>query len=78
MVQLAQSPASCRSLGEAGRKRVEQEYGFESLADRLLANFHTVARRQRRHALCVLLENGVAAKASPALPDSLMLQRPAM
>ena len=64
MVQLAQSPAMRLNLGEAGRKRVGQEYNGESLADRLAMIFHGFAGQNHRHALCELLERGVNA-ASP-------------
>lgn len=78
MVELAQSPATCRNFGEAGRKCVEQEYNDESLAGRLAAIFQNFARQQRRYSLCELLEHGVTAKHPEALPDPLMFQRPAI
>jgi glycosyltransferase involved in cell wall biosynthesis len=77
MILLAQSPALRRSLGEAGRKRVEQEYNYESLAERLTAIFHNFARHHRRHSLCELLERGVPARKPGALSGPLMLERPA-
>jgi glycosyltransferase involved in cell wall biosynthesis len=75
MVQLARSPLSRRSLGDAGRKRVELEYNHESLADRLAAIFHSFASRQRRSSLCELLERGVFPKNPGALPEAFILGR---
>ncbi|MDE3066479.1 MAG: glycosyltransferase family 4 protein [Verrucomicrobiota bacterium] len=69
MVQLAQSPWMRRSFGEAGRKRVEQEYDETGLAERLPALFHGFASQCRRHALCELLERGEVA-ANPELRNS--------
>ena len=62
MVQLARSPEKRRSLGEAGRKRVEQEYNCGSLAERLAGVFHRFARQNRRDSLCELLEHNFATK----------------
>jgi glycosyltransferase involved in cell wall biosynthesis len=45
MVRLARSPELCRSLGEAGRRRVEQLYGFDGLADRLLSTYRAIAEQ---------------------------------
>jgi glycosyltransferase involved in cell wall biosynthesis len=73
MVQLAQSPSARRSFGEAGRKRVEHEYNFELLAERLVAIFHRFASRQQRSSLCELLEHGALAINPEAIPNSLML-----
>jgi glycosyltransferase involved in cell wall biosynthesis len=77
MVQLAQSTEMRSEFGEAGRKRVEQEYNYESLAHRLVEVFYSFASRQRRHSLCELLERGVSAKKSEALPRSLIGEQPA-
>lgn len=64
MVQLAQSPALRKKLGEAGRRRVEREYNCEPLAERLLAVFHHFAGRQRKFSLCESLEHGAPAELS--------------
>src|SRR5260221_7944339 len=77
MVQLAQSPATRRKFGEAGRQRVEQEYNYDLLADRLVAVFQRFASRQRRPALCELLERGVPAIKPEAGPGAFMVGRPA-
>jgi glycosyltransferase involved in cell wall biosynthesis len=55
MVQLALSPGLRRRFGEAGRKRVEQRYSYESLADRILATYRSIVRQQSRHDLASLL-----------------------
>ena len=60
MVQLARSPERRRNLGEAGRKRVEQEYNCESLAERLVAVIHRFACQNRRTSLCEWLEHNFA------------------
>ncbi|MEW6301899.1 MAG: glycosyltransferase family 4 protein [Verrucomicrobiota bacterium] len=62
MVRLAQSPALRREFGEAGRKRVEQEYNVQALADRLVGIFHDFAARQRRGDLLELLESDVGVR----------------
>jgi Glycosyl transferases group 1 len=58
MIQLARSAALRRSLGEAGRRRVEQEYSHESLTVCLAGVFHRFARQYGRSSLCGLLERG--------------------
>jgi glycosyltransferase involved in cell wall biosynthesis len=77
MVQLAQSPSMRTELGEAGRVCVEQEYNYESLADRLMAIFHSFAGQQRRTALRELLERGVPARKTGTLPDTMFVERSA-
>jgi L-malate glycosyltransferase len=76
MIQLAQSPALRKNLGEAGRKRVEQEFNYESLANRLTAIFHNFARQYRRHSLRELLEHNVLVKKSTVLSKLQMLEQP--
>jgi glycosyltransferase involved in cell wall biosynthesis len=78
MTQLAQTPALRKRLGEAGRKRVEQEYSYESLADRLMEVFQRFACQHRRQSLCELLERGVSARRPETLSGPLMLERPAV
>jgi len=73
MVQLARSPSMRKNFGEAGRKRVEHEYNCELLAERLVAIFHKFASRQRRSSLCELLERGVPAISSEAIPGAFIL-----
>ena len=48
MVRLASSQGLRRELGAAGRRRVEQCYSFDGLAERLLSAYETVARRLDR------------------------------
>lgn len=66
MIQLAQSPVTRKELGEAARKRVEQEYNSKSLAERLVAVFHDFACQHQKNTLCELLEHGVRASTSEA------------
>ncbi len=46
MLRLARSPDLRRRLGEAGRRRVEEEYSVESLSARLLSIYRSIAQRQ--------------------------------
>lgn len=55
MVQLAQSPQLRHQMGEAGRKRVEQHYSFEKLANRLLSIYEKIARQQNNERLLNIL-----------------------
>jgi len=48
MVRLASSQELRRELGAAGRRRVEQCYSFDGLAERLITAYETVARRLDR------------------------------
>jgi glycosyltransferase involved in cell wall biosynthesis len=55
MARLARAPALRRQLGEAGRRRVEQQYSYEHLALRLLSLYGEIARRAgNRNVLSVL------------------------
>jgi glycosyltransferase involved in cell wall biosynthesis len=74
MIKLAQSPSLRAELGEAGRKRVEQEYNYELLADRLVGIFHRFARQQRRTSLLELLECGAPGRKNGDL--AMLLERP--
>ena len=76
MIQLAQDPALRKSLGEAGRKRVEQKYGYASLADRLIEVFQRFASQHRRHSLGELLVRGVPANNIEIPSGPLILERP--
>jgi hypothetical protein len=51
MIQLAQSSGLRKQLGEAGRDRVEREYSYDGLAERLVALFQTFAARAGRSSL---------------------------
>jgi glycosyltransferase involved in cell wall biosynthesis len=55
MVCLAQSASLRRQLGEAGRRRVERDYSFTSLAPRLMNLYKEVARHQKYSPLLPLL-----------------------
>lgn len=59
MIKLARAPAMRIEFGEVGRKRVEQEYDYQSLTDRLLGIFRRFAGQQQRTALLELLDRGV-------------------
>jgi glycosyltransferase involved in cell wall biosynthesis len=72
MVQLARAPSMRMNFGEAGRKRVEQEYNYESLSDRLVAIFQRFARQARRASLLEMLERGVPAKKPETLSGALV------
>lgn len=57
LVELARSPGQRRSLGAAGRVRVEAHYSAEHLATRLRAVYRAAARQQQhRRALMALSE----------------------
>jgi glycosyltransferase involved in cell wall biosynthesis len=51
IVQLARLPATRKEFGEAGRKRVDQEYSYDGLAERLMAIFQTFAAQAGRASL---------------------------
>jgi glycosyltransferase involved in cell wall biosynthesis len=76
MVRLARSPELRRDLGAAGRKRVEQKYNYESLAERLVAIFHGFASRQRRFSLCELLERSLRGRKSEMSSPNWMIEQP--
>jgi len=77
MVQLARSPSMRKEFGEAGRKRVEQEYNYESLGNRLIAIFRSFARKQRRVFLLEMLERGIPTRKTETLSGALLLEGPA-
>ena len=78
MVQLARSASMRVNFGEAGRKRVEQEYNYESLAGRLIAIFHSFTAQQRRASLLEMLERGIPARKTETLSGALLLDGPAV
>jgi len=59
MVRLAQSPVLRAKLGEEGRKRVEQEYNYGLLSNRVVDIFQRFASRFGRNALADGLETDV-------------------
>jgi glycosyltransferase involved in cell wall biosynthesis len=77
MVQLARSPSIRLNFGETGRKRVEQEYNYESLAGRLVAIFNSFAAQQRRTFLLEMLKRGVPTSKTEVLSGALLLEGPA-
>jgi len=77
IVRLAQSRSMRKSLGEAARQRVEQEYTFESLADRLVNILRRFAVRCRRTAVLNSLQERAPAIRVEALSGSLSIEIPA-
>jgi glycosyltransferase involved in cell wall biosynthesis len=77
MVQLARSPSMRLNLGESGRKRVELEYNYESLAGRLVTVFRTFAAQQRRASLLEMLARDIPARHTEAFSEALLLEGPA-
>jgi glycosyltransferase involved in cell wall biosynthesis len=77
MVRLAQSPSLRTELGEAGRKRVEQEYNYERLADRLVEIFRHFSGQQQRTALLTLLERGVPVGQTHTPADPMIAEKSA-
>jgi len=73
MIRLARSPSLRMNLGEAGRLRVEQEYNYESLSERLIAIFRRFANRQRNASLIEMLEPGVAAGKNRELSGAMLV-----
>jgi glycosyltransferase involved in cell wall biosynthesis len=76
MIRLARSPSMRMNLGEAGRMRVEQEYNYHSLSERLFAIFRRFADRQRNASLLEMLERGVAI-GKTELSGGLLVDTPA-
>ena len=66
MVKLARSPSLRTDLGRAGRKRVEHEYPYEALLDRLLWVFRRFADLQPKSCLLEMLEHGVLVRKTMA------------
>jgi glycosyltransferase involved in cell wall biosynthesis len=73
MIQLAGSSVLREELGEAARKRVEQEYNYESLANRLMGAFHQFAREQRNAHLLEVLEHRISATKTGRWAESMAL-----
>jgi glycosyltransferase involved in cell wall biosynthesis len=76
MIKLAQSPELRGRFGEAGRRRVEMEFDYPLLADRLFATIQKFASRQRRHSLCELLERDGSTRSVANIPTTLMFEPP--
>jgi glycosyltransferase involved in cell wall biosynthesis len=68
---LALNPSLPAQMGEAARRRVEQDYNFNSLAERLLSVFSTFARAQRRAPLLKLLEQRTAVSDISQVPATV-------
>ena len=77
MVRLAQSPTMRLNFGAAGRKRVEQEYNYESLADRFRLVFRGFASRHGRHRLVRMLDRSLPAKETGLPAEALLFNQPA-
>jgi glycosyltransferase involved in cell wall biosynthesis len=78
VVQLAQTPSVRKRFGEAGRHRVEQEYNFGSLPDRLMAIIRTFATQRRRTSVLKTLSESASAKKAEVLSETLGLEIPAV
>lgn len=76
MVRLAQSPAMRLNFGAAGRKRVEQEYNYESLSDRLTSVFRGFASQHGRHRLVQMLDRSVPVKGTGLPAEALLFNQP--
>jgi glycosyltransferase involved in cell wall biosynthesis len=57
IAQLCTAPDLRAQFGRAARRRAEQDYGYEGLADRLLTIYGTIARRQHRSSLLLHLQS---------------------
>jgi glycosyltransferase involved in cell wall biosynthesis len=77
LIRLARSPATRTTFGEAGRQRVEQEYEYELLAERLLGIFHRFADQQQRIALRENVERILSARQTGTLSRAMLVERPA-
>ena len=77
MVQLAQSPSMRVNFGETGRKRVEQEYSYESLPDRLMLILRRFASQQGRSGLVQILDHSVPVKETSLFSEALLFNEPA-
>jgi glycosyltransferase involved in cell wall biosynthesis len=60
IARLALNPSLAVQMGEAGRKRVEQNYNSNALAERLMSIFSTFARARGKIPLLKLLEQRAA------------------
>jgi len=78
MLRLAQSPALRLRFGEAGRKRVEQDYDYESLTDRLLGLFRRFAEQRPASSLIEMLERSVSGRKTNADDGALGSSAPLM
>jgi glycosyltransferase involved in cell wall biosynthesis len=74
MVRLAQSPSLRMSLGEAGRKRVEQEFGHDLLGERLVSIINAFAKRAGRSRVVEILRHGMSEQKSEPLPGRFAFQ----
>jgi glycosyltransferase involved in cell wall biosynthesis len=68
IVRLALNPSLGTQMGETARRRVEQNYNFTSLAERLLSVFSTFARAHRKTSLLKLLERRTTANDISQVP----------
>ena len=57
LIQLEKSPELRRRMGDAGRRRVETHYSFDSLASRLIGIYTEIANRQSEIRLLKILES---------------------
>jgi glycosyltransferase involved in cell wall biosynthesis len=76
MVRLAQSPSLRLNFGRAGRKRVEQEYNYESLSDRLRLVFRGFASQRGRSRLVQMLDRSLPVKETGLPAEALLFNQP--
>lgn len=76
MVRLAQSPTMRLNFGAAGRKRVEQEYNYESLSDRLRLVFRGFASQHGRYRLVQVLDRSLPVKETSLPAEALLFNQP--
>jgi glycosyltransferase involved in cell wall biosynthesis len=77
MVQLARSPALRKQLGEAGRKRVEQEYNYESLPHRLTTIVYNFATQTGKSSLVEMLQAEMTQNSKAVTTPSIGTAQPA-
>jgi glycosyltransferase involved in cell wall biosynthesis len=69
LVRLLREPGLGKRYGEAGRRRVEKNYGFAGLAERLLAIYERMGQQLHRKDLLRLLHGKLARSASEGSPS---------
>ncbi len=75
VVRLARSPELRRSLGRAGRRRVEQRYSYDQLAGSLLDTYRSIAIARGHEGVLKLIPRGEGVEASFGPPQGLVRRR---
>jgi len=60
MVELAQSPALRRNMGNEGRSMVERQYSYARLKGSLVETYHAIAQRTRNRKALSILEKDLS------------------